>query len=119
MAHWAEIDKNNVVVQVLIGDDNEPDKGYQWLVDNLGGTWVQTSYNTRAGAHILGGKPFRKNYAGIGYTYDKDLDAFIPPRTYASWTLDKETCTWVPPKKYPNDGKLYNWNEDKKEWVSK
>jgi hypothetical protein len=119
MAHWAEIDKNNVVVQVLIGDDNEPDKGYQWLVDNLGGTWIQTSYNTRAGVHTLGGKPFRKNYAGIGYTYDKALDAFIPPKTYDSWILDEETCTWVAPKKYPNDGKLYNWDEDKKEWVSK
>jgi hypothetical protein len=70
MAHWAQIDENNIVIQVTVGNNNDPDEGYQWLVDNIGGTWVKTSYNTVAGIHKLGGVPFRKNFAVIGYTYD-------------------------------------------------
>ena len=99
MAHWAEIDENNVVVNVVVGDNNDPngDEGYQWLIDNLGGRWVKTSYNTRGGVHKTGGTPLRKNYAGVGFTYDEQRDAFIPPMptTEKMWVLDEETCTWV------------------------
>jgi hypothetical protein len=119
MAHWAELDENNVVIRVLVGDNNEYDEGYQWLIDNLGGTWVQTSYNTHFGKHVLGGTPLRKNYAGIGFTYDKKLDAFIPPKLYPSWKLDAETCTWVAPTEPPIDGKIYVWDEEDKKWITK
>jgi hypothetical protein len=89
MSHWAEIDKNNTVLRVLVGDNNDPagDEGYQWLLDNLGGTWVKTSYNGN----------IRKNYAGIGYSYDEDRDAFIAPKPDCHpdlVTLDEETCRW-------------------------
>lgn len=100
MAHWAEIDENNIVLRVTIGDNNDPagDEGYQWLVDNLGGTWIKTSYNTVSGVHKEGGVPFRKNYAGIGYRYDETLDAFIPPRPQdteeITWWLNPDTCNW-------------------------
>jgi hypothetical protein len=98
MAHWAELDENNVVLRVLVGDNNDPanDEGYQWLIDNLGGTWKKTSYNTVAGVHTLGGTPFRKNYAGIGYTYDESRDAFLPPKAncHEEETLNEDTCTW-------------------------
>lgn len=99
MAHWAEIDENNIVKRVVVTDSNDPnnDEGYQWLLDNLGGIWIKTSYNTRENKHILGGTPLRKNYAGIGYTYDQNRDAFIPPKLYEDWVLNEETCTWEPP----------------------
>jgi hypothetical protein len=86
MAHWAEIDQRNVVVRVLVGDNNDPagDEGYQWLIDNLGGTWIKTSYNAN----------IRKNFAGIGFTYDEALDAFIPPKCHNEAELDTDTCTW-------------------------
>ena len=89
MSHWAELDDKNIVLRVLVGDNNDPagDEGYQWLIKNLGGTWVKTSYNAATNG-------FRKNYAGIGYTYDKSRDAFIPPKPYDSWILDEETCQW-------------------------
>ena len=74
MAHWAEINENSIVTRVLVGDNNDSDEGYQWLIDNLGGNWVKTSYNTKGGVHTFGGVPFRKNYAGIGFTYDEDRD---------------------------------------------
>lgn len=111
MSHWAEIDENNIVVRVLVGSNDSPDEGYSWFVENLGGRWIKTSYNTYAGAHLDGGIPFRKNYAGIGYTYDEVRDAFIPPKYFDSWILDEETCHWVTPIPYPNDGKNYEWNE--------
>jgi hypothetical protein len=106
MAHWAEIDENNIVIRVTVGDNNDPngDEGYQWLIDNLGGRWIKTSYNTYAGKHDLGGTPLRKNYAGPGYTYDEQRDAFIPPQPLGIVTpagkdvvfnLDENTCTWV------------------------
>lgn len=87
MSHWAELDKNNVVIRVLVGDNNDPagDEGYQWLIDNLGGTWVKTSYNGN----------FRKNYAGKGYTYDKTLDAFIRPKCHEEAILNETTAQWV------------------------
>jgi hypothetical protein len=109
MAHWAEIDENNIVLRVTVGDNNDPsgDEGYQWLIDNLGGTWIQTSYNTRGGVHYSndldenenlipsGQNQFRKNYASIGFTYDPIRDAFIPPKPEeGEWVLDEDTCYW-------------------------
>ena len=82
----------------------------------LGGTWIQTSYNTVAGKHVNGGTPVRGNYAGIGYTYDKDLDVFYAPQPFPSWTLNKETYTWEAPVAMPTDGKFYTWDEEKKSW---
>jgi hypothetical protein len=84
-------------------------------VDSSPGDWIQTSYNTRGGQHTLGGTPLRKNYAGIGYTYNAQLDAFIPPKPYASWVLDEETCLWNAPVARPTDGR-YKWNEDSLMW---
>ena len=105
MAHWAEIDENNIVLRVTVGDNNDPDEGYQWLIDNLGGTWIKTSYNSVAGKwrnpetnEITENPAFRKNYAGIGYSYDPIRDAFIPPMPEGiGWTLNEETCLWENP----------------------
>jgi hypothetical protein len=107
MAHWAEIDENSKVLRVLVGDNNDPagDEGYQWLIDNLGGTWIKTSYNGN----------IRFNYAGIGYTYDPIDDAFIAPTPFPSWVLNSKK-QWEPPIAYPTDGKVYGWNEDLGEW---
>jgi hypothetical protein len=109
MAHWAEIDENNVVLRVTVGDNNDPngDEGYQWLINNLGGTWVKTSYNGN----------IRKNYAGIGYTYDQERDAFIPPKPFESWVLNEETCQWEAPIAYPADDKIYTWDEATVNWI--
>jgi hypothetical protein len=97
MAHWAEVDDNNVVLRVTVGSNDEPDEGYQWLIDNLGGRWLKTSYNTQSGVHALGGTPYRGNYAGIGYTYDEALDAFIPTKpSEVGWVIDPATFQWVP-----------------------
>jgi hypothetical protein len=85
MSHWAEINKDNIVIRVLVGDNNEPDEGYQWLIDNLSGTWIKTSYNGK----------IRKNYAGTGYTYDESRDAFIPPKCHPIAVLDEATCLWT------------------------
>ena len=87
MSHWAEVNENNIVLRVTVGDNNDPagDEGYQWLIDNLGGTWIKTSYNGN----------IRKNYAGIGYTYDQTRDAFIPPKPEeGNWILNEDTCIW-------------------------
>lgn len=125
MAHWAELDSNNIVTRVLVGDNNDPagDEGYQWLIDNLGGTWVKTSYNAIAGkrrnpetGEMTEEPGLRKNYAGIGYSYDSGRDAFIPPKPFNSWVLNEETCLWDAPVAYPNDGKLYTWNEENLAW---
>ena len=95
MAHWAEIDENSIVLRVTVGSNDDSDEGYQWLIDNLGGTWIKTSYNTIGGVHSLGGTPLRKNYAGIGYSYDSERDAFIPPMPDGvGWTLNEDTCLW-------------------------
>jgi hypothetical protein len=90
MSHWAEIDNNNIVLRVLVGDNNDPngDEGYQWLLDNLGGTWIKTSYNGN----------IRKNFAGIGYTYDEVRDAFIAPEPLNATGFDEQTCQWVVPE---------------------
>ena len=119
MAHWAEVDEDSVVVRVLVGNNADPagDEGYQWLLNNLGGTWVKTSYNTRGGVHSEGGTPLRKNYAGIGYKYDSARDAFIPPKPFASWVLDEETCFWNAPIPMPvEEGKMFTWNEETTSW---
>lgn len=98
MAHWAELDNTNTVIRVLVGNNEHPDEGYQWLIDNLGGRWIKTSYNTLGGIHILGGTPLRKNYAGPGFTYDEQLDAFIPPKPAGEgWILNEDTCLWENP----------------------
>ena len=126
MAHWAELDANNVVTRVLVGDNNDPagDEGYQWLLDNLGGTWVKTSYNAVGGkrrnpetGEMTEEAGFRKNYAGIGYTFDAGRDAFIPPKPFNSWNLNEDTCLWEAPTPYPADGKMYRWDEDTTAWV--
>ena len=107
MSHWAEIDENNIVIRVTVGDNEDPngDEGYQWLLDNLGGTWVKTSYNNN----------IRKNYAGIGFFYDKDRDAFIPPKPFESWVLDEETCAWISPVEAPEFGG-HTWDEETVSW---
>ena len=112
MAHFAKVN-NGIVEQVIVA---EPEF-FDTFVDSSPGTWIQTSYNTYGGVHKLGGTPLRKNYAGIGFTYDAQKDAFISPKPYASWTLNEDTCLWEPPTPYPNDGKEYNWNESTTSWV--
>jgi len=114
MAHWAEIDENNIVLRVTVGDNNDPngDEGYQWLINNLGGRWIKTSYNAATNG-------FRKNYAGEGYTYNEELDAFIPPKPFESWILNEETCVWESQVPYPQDGNLYFWDESSQSWEEK
>ena len=119
MAHFAEIDENNIVTRVLVVGDDQEHRGQEFLADDLGlgGTWLKTSYNTQAGVHLNDGTPFRKNYAGIGYSYDETLDAFIPPKPYASWVLNEETCIWDAPVAMPiEEGKMFIWNEDITNW---
>jgi hypothetical protein len=110
MAHFAQVE-NGIVMQVIVADQDVIDSGA------FGSGWVQTSYNTQGGVHVLGGTPFRKNYAGIGYTYDAQRDAFIPPQPYPSWTLDEDTCLWQPPTPMPTDGKMYDWDEATLSWI--
>lgn len=116
MAHFAELDENNIVLRVIVGVDY-PYDGEAIYQRETGRVWKRTSYNTHGGTHQLGGTPFRKNYAGIGFTYDQARDAFYPPQPYASWTLDEATCLWQPPVAYPTDGKIYQWNEFLGDWV--
>jgi hypothetical protein len=113
MAHFAQIDENNVVTRVLVIEQDVVDSG----LFGEPSTWVQTSYNTNGGVHTLGGTPLRKNYAGTGYTYDSVRDAFIPPKPFASWTLVEDTCQWQAPTPCPaEEGKDYTWNEDTLSW---
>ena len=119
MAHFAEIDENNIVTRVLVVDNDQEDRGQEFLATDLGlgGTWIKTSYNTIAGVHSNGGTPLRKNYAGIGYTYDSVRDAFYAPKPFASWILDEETCTWNAPTPMPvEEGKFFTWNEETTSW---
>ena len=126
MAHFAKLDKENTVIDILkvdndlIKDSNGVEQesiGIQKLQEgNPNYDFVQTSYNTEANEHRNGGTPFRKNYAGKGFVYDYARDAFIPPKPYESWTLDSNACNWVAPKDYPTDGKIYCWDEEKQEW---
>jgi len=116
MAHFAKLDENNVVLEVHSVHNNEllqdgvesEDKGIQFLVGLFGGAWKQTSYNGN----------IRKNYAGIGYTYDPTRDAFIPPQPFPSWTLNEGTCLWDAPTPYPTDGQFYQWGESVTNWVA-
>jgi hypothetical protein len=106
MSHFAELDENNIVLRVLVGDNNLPNEGYDWFVENLGGRWIQTSYNGT----------IRKNFAGIGYTYDEELDAFISPKPFESWNLNTQTAKWMSPTPYPQDGRIYEWDEENLNW---
>jgi len=121
MAHFAKLGAGNIVVAVhIVSNDiaTTEQAGIDFL-NNLYKSrdiWRQTSYNTYAGEHSLGGTPFRKNFAGVGYTYDQTKDAFIPPQPYNSWTLNETTCIWDPPVAYPSDGKIYIWNETTRQW---
>ena len=119
MAHFAEIDADNLVVRVLVVPDAQENRGQEFLADDLGlgGTWKKTSYNTQGGVHALGGTPYRKNYAGIGYTFDAEKDAFIAPKPYASWVLDEATCNWEAPVAMPTDDKMYRWDEETTNWI--
>lgn len=119
MAHYAFLDTNNIVVEVIVGKE-EGEDGIDW--EKYYGEFrnqqcKRTSYNTLGGVHINGGVPFRKNYAGIGYFYDPIRDAFIPPKPYPSSILNETTCLWEAPVPKPNDGKIYVWNEDTLNWV--
>lgn len=111
MAHFAKV-TNGIVEKVIVA---EPEF-FDTFIDDSPGDWLQTSYNTYAGQHNLGGTPFRKNYAIIGGTYDATRDAFIPPKQYESWTLNEDTCQWEAPVAYPDDGKVYTWNEETTQW---
>jgi hypothetical protein len=111
MAHFAKVN-NGIVIKVIVAEQEFIDN----MIDNEPGKWVQTSYNTYGGVHQLGGTPLRKNYAGIGFTYDKDKDAFIPPKPFNSWTLNETTCLWDPPVAMPTDGQRYIWNETNQTW---
>jgi hypothetical protein len=112
MAHFAKV-VDGKVSQVIVA---EPEF-FETFVDSSPGEWIQTSYNTHGGVHANGGTPLRKNYAGIGFTYDRTRDAFIPPQPFASWLLDEETCLWNAPVAMPDDGKIYQWDEATTSWV--
>jgi len=113
MAHFAKVE-NGVVTQVIVIDQETLNTGH-W---GDPASWIQTSYNTQGGTHTQGGTPLRKNYAGIGFTYDSTRDAFIPPKPYASWLLNDETCLWNAPTPIPvEDGKMYTWNEETTSWI--
>jgi hypothetical protein len=115
MAHFAELDENNIVKRVIVVDNRDTSDangvekeyiGVAFCERIFGGRWIQTSYNANK----------RKNYAGIGYTYDEQRDAFIPIKLFSSWMLDEATCRWQPPVPMPNDGKIYQWNEETTSW---
>lgn len=118
MAHYAFLDDNNIVVEVINGKhENEDGVDWETRYGNMRGMrCVRTSFNTTAGTHVAGGTPFRKNYAGIGYKYDSQRDAFIPPQPHSSWTLNETTCLWEPPVSYPDDGQMYIWHEANTSW---
>jgi hypothetical protein len=119
MSHFAKVN-NGIVEQVIVA---EPEF-FDTFVDSSPGQWIQTSYNTRGGVHYNpetgepdDGEALRKNYAGIGFTYDQTRDAFIPPQPFASWTLNEDSCLWEAPVAMPDDGKRYTWDEDTTAWV--
>ena len=121
MAHFAKLNSENIVEKVLVVSNEvatNEQAGVNFLNNLLktSDTWKQTSYNTVGGVHKLGGTPFRKNYAGVGYKYDESRDAFISPKPYNSWTLNETSCSWEAPTPYPNDGNLYIWDEENLRW---
>ena len=120
MAHYAFLDESSIVTAVIVGK-NEGEEGTDWEVhygNFCGQVCKRTSYNTSGGVHSGGGTPYRKNYAGVGYTYDTGRDAFIPPTPYPSWLLDEATCQWEAPVPMPEDGGLYRWDEAAGKWVA-
>jgi hypothetical protein len=120
MAHYAFLDDNNIITEVIVGKDEGVD-GTDWEQHYgafRGQPCKRTSYNTIGGVHSSGGEPYRKNYAGIGFTYDGTRDAFIPPQPFASWVLNEDTCLWEAPIAYPTDGEMYVWDEEAQQWVS-
>jgi hypothetical protein len=122
MAHYAYIDDDNVVTSVIVGPDEgtEPEGVTSWedyFSAKGKGRALRTSYNTAGGQHLLGGEPFRMNYAGKGFWYDEERDAFIPPKPFESWVLDETTCLWNAPVDMPDDGQNYVWDESVGEWV--
>jgi len=112
MAHFAKV-VDGKVSQVIVAEK----EFFDTFVDSSPGEWIQTSYNTHGGVHATGGTPMRKNYAGIGFTYDRTKDAFIPPQPFASWTLDDNSCLWNAPVARPTDGKVYKWDEATTNWI--
>jgi hypothetical protein len=112
MSHFAKV-LDGKVVNVIVAEA----EFFDTFVDSSPGQWIQTSYNTHGGVHANGDTPLRKNYAGIGYTYDSVRDAFFAPQPYESWTLDEETCLWQSPVAMPTDEKEYEWNEESTQWV--
>lgn len=121
MAHFARV-KNNKVTSVIVIEQATLDEHGGWVCPNMGEfspkeDWIQTSYNTREGEHKMGGTPMRKNYAGRGYTYDAEKDAFIEPKPYDSWVLNEDKCIYEAPVSIPKDGKPYEWNEETSEWI--
>ena len=116
MSHFAKLNSNNIVVFVTKGRQEDDGKEAE-LSARTGDRYVQTSYNTHGGVHSTGGTPLRKNYAGIGYTYDEARDAFIPPKPFPSWLLNEDTCLWNAPVPYPNDDKIYKWDEASVSWI--
>jgi hypothetical protein len=117
MAHYAFIDENYIVTEVIVGKDESNFDWERHYGDIRGQLCKRTSYNTIGGVHTTGGMPFRKNYAGVGFTYDPVLDAFISPKPYASWTLNETSCLWEAPVAHPSDGNLYSWDEETTSWV--
>tara|TARA_B100000073_G_scaffold227606_1_gene189880 strand:+ start:25 stop:360 length:336 start_codon:yes stop_codon:yes gene_type:complete len=109
MSHFAKV-IDGIVTKVIVAEQDH--------IDNVeSGEWIQTSYNTHGGKHLKGGTPLRKNFAGVGFHYDKSKDAFYAPQPYASWTLNSTSFLWEAPEAYPSDGKIYKWDEDSKKWV--
>ena len=121
MAYFAKLGPGNIILTVepVSNDIATTEQAGVDFLNNLYNTrdvWKQTSYNTKGGVHLNGGTPLRKNYAGIGYSYDQTKDAFIPPKPYLSWTLNETTCIWEAPIPYPDDNNRYVWNEDTQQW---
>lgn len=120
MSHFAQIDENNIVVHVIVAEQDFINSGAVGDSKN----WIQTSYNTRGGVHVGpdglpdGGVALRKNFAGLGFTYDKERDAFIPPKPFNSWVLNENTCQWESPVLYPDDGRVYAWDETNQIWIA-
>lgn len=112
MSHFAKV-QDGIVTQVIVA---EPEF-FETFVDTSPGEWIQTSYNTHGGVHSAGGTPLRKNYAGIGFSYDAQRDAFIPPKPFVSWLLNEDSCLWEAPTAMPEDGKRYSWDEATTSWV--
>ena len=113
MTHYARIDDNNIVIDVILIEEDQVKTGRFGNTDKL----IQTSYNTHGGIHILGGTPLRKNYAVPGYKYDRERDAFVPPQPFLSWILNEDSCLWEPPVAYPNTTEMLTWDEETQSWV--